>query len=164
MKKLIILTLSLLLVVFAKSQDNNTNLHIGYFGEGVVISLLLEQDLLDKENIEINLRGGFSLLTLDLGYGLPHGLSVCLGGRKQFEFGVSGVFSSTEEFWGSRVAKEYHVSPVIGYRTYVKSEKAFFRFYLNPMINTAKYPLSYGYFNGKRQVFMLGISVGFKLN
>ena len=161
MKKLIVIISLLFGANQLRAQENHTNLHSGFFGEGIGVSLMLEQDLLHERGLDLYLRGGFSWLVF--GYGIPHGISICKGEENQIELGVSGIFSSTEEFLGSRAAKEYHLSPLLGYRSYMESRKAFFRIYLNPMLNISNSPRSYGLFNGNKLSFMAGISVGFKL-
>lgn len=161
MKKIILITGLVLISFNLFSQYNKTNIHLGVLGEGLGPTFLLESDLYSDDKEQLYLRGGFSWLFF--GYGIPHGVSFCKGDKNQIEVGVSGMFSSTEEFFGKRIAKEYHISPVLGYRTYIKSKKAFFRLYLNPMINSAEQTINYGLFNGKRAVFMAGLGIGFRL-
>lgn len=161
MKKIFILILLICVFQQCNAQDGRVNVLTGLYGENLGLGIMLEIDLLKEESSSLYLRTGASWLFF--GYGIPHGVSICKGDKNQIEFGVSGIYSSTKEFFGSRIAKEYHISPVLGYRGYVKSKKAFFRFYLTPMFNMSKLPLSYGLFNGEKAVFMAGVSVGFKL-
>ena len=103
------------------SQESKTNLHIGYLGEGYGLSIMIEQGMTDRNKSDLYFKVGAATLILDWDYSLPHSISWCKGEQKQFELGFGGVLSRSTEFWGSRRAFEYHIYPILGYRTYVKS-------------------------------------------